>query len=377
MYNVGEETHVVLEPFFGLGATRVMMTIAQSGQSFRIHGWDTDVRFQHYYEVVSTHTSEPMVLRDLNLGPISGDMWIVDPAVLPNAKGLVGGAPCQAFAPIGRKLGSLDPRAECYNRFTEWIVNMALRGVLLWFAVECAETVPASDQGKNALASLRESLPFFVIEFSKLTHDAGQIRPRSWFRGLRRDCLPTLPSPIPPARIAEPGEHIDFFDLLDLSYRNLSSVNKLTEPRKINLRAHMKFIAEHKRRLGSKVASFDIDRNIDRVFNIQVSFDACIGLRCKGPEIFIVSTVDMFVPETDPPELLPEDQWPKKMMFRFLQDRERFRLQGHASVCDTIDADDLGSRNFRLHATGNAFGTYMLERAVSPLFAAISSSCRL
>ena len=80
-------------------------------------------------------TSYRVVLPDtflkLHVGHVAGDLLKVDMAKLTDSEVLLSGPPCTPWAPNGLKKGTLDERADVYERVSDWILELAYRGVLV------------------------------------------------------------------------------------------------------------------------------------------------------------------------------------------------------------------------------------------------------
>jgi hypothetical protein len=148
-------------------------------------------------------------------------------------------------------------------------------------------------------------------------------------------------------------------DMLQEGIPNLMSIADLgTQKRQANYQSMVSLINRNRHKHPfAKLVTIDIDRKAEGGHAGIVGYDRCITLRKNGPKI-LVMTLDG-----------NDNQVENKMIFRYMTDIERFRLQGH---CD-FEASCSTSNRLLWHATGNAYNTCMLERVVTPIFKQISS----
>ena len=101
---------------------------------------------------------------------------------------------------------------------------------------------------------------------------------------------------------------------------------------------------------AGQIAVIELDRK-SVGWSQQLSYDACISLRVKGPELFIMSIYD----------------WQKDPMLRdyhgWLPEQARFPLQGH----DPRYRNSFTSQNASRAASGNAYAVPMLAAHLIPL----------
>jgi len=354
----------VLEPCYGVGGLRAVFKYADLEHRYESAlAMDLDGRLRTLFdnmELMHETGHVPGLF-----GP-AGDMLAVDAKNLPDAEAIVCGPPCQPWAPNGKHAGAYDPRALCYMAVLNWIKEMADRGVLLFVSVENTKYI-LTKVGREAepFASfieryLQAHVPTFVfsIEVADLANES-QVRSRAWLRGVRKDIAAFGKVP----RIREPQpliEGVSLSELLEDGVPNLESMDEISTAKK------QRYIQSHidaaKRKIRAspaiprKVFAFDADRLVANKYSAQLVFDRAPVMRTKGPEIFVISADDIDAPI------------PQKRIFRYLTDRERFRLHGH----DSAFAACSPSRNLILSVTGNAYAVPMLERAVSPLIKAVS-----
>ena len=103
------------------------------------------------------------------MGHVAGDLLTVDMAKLTDSEVLLSGPPCTPWAPNGLKKGTLDERADVYERVSDWILELAYRGVLVIFLLENSAKLINTDFFKDMVTKLRVAFPFFRIDW--VEHD--------------------------------------------------------------------------------------------------------------------------------------------------------------------------------------------------------------
>eukprot|EP00959_Pyramimonas_sp_CCMP1952_P156748 3278172-Pyramimonas_sp.AAC.1 len=199
-----------------------------------------------------------------------GDLLQFPLAGLKDCDGLIGGPPCPPWAANGKRKGCQDVRSLVYDRLIEWIVHLASRGQLLFFALENATGILSESSAGHGsqryvdyvIDSFRKHIPFFsvtyhVVDTATLT---PQRRKRCWVVGVRKDVLrgQPLPSPLPIERLPK----VDLADLLNPSLANLGP-DDLDDRLRRNLADYMRVLLEqvqNGRRSGARVVIFDLER---------------------------------------------------------------------------------------------------------------------
>ena len=129
-------------------------------------------------------------------------------------------------------------------------------------------------------------------------------------------------------------------------------VDKLTVPRQKNYNRYIAEIREDLRwgHRDATIVTMEIDRSGEN-WGSTYHFDAVQSIRCKGPDIFVMTIPDMDLPFED------------RCLHRFLTIQERFRLIGYkASVSGMFK-----SKRAALKASGNAYTVPMMASAILPL----------
>ena len=129
-------------------------------------------------------------------------------------------------------------------------------------------------------------------------------------------------------------------------------VDKLTVPRQKNYNRYIAEIREDLRwgHRDATIVTMEIDRSGEN-WGSSYHFDAVQSIRCKGPDIFVMTIPDMDLPFED------------RCLHRFLTIQERFRLIGYkASVRGMFK-----SKRAALKASGNAYTAPMMASAILPL----------
>jgi site-specific DNA-cytosine methylase len=184
----------VAEPFHGIGGFRRAMELFEVPFT-TVNAFEKDPRFASFYRALK--------LTHVRVGD-AGDVRSIQPEMLEDCEGLVCGAPCTPWAGSGKRLGVLDERAELFDIVVTWIIELAHRGCLLFFACENSPNVlQAEGKGTRApylqrvMALLHVAIPFFDIEVQvvDLYPMLPQTRTRAWLRGIRKDV--SLGHPMP------------------------------------------------------------------------------------------------------------------------------------------------------------------------------------
>ena len=184
----------------------------------------------------------------IKLGDPMGDMLRVPLAGLDDCEGVVCGPMCTPWAANGAHEGATDPKADCYERSVEWIIELGHRGCLLWYALENSPTIRNAEANRSRapwlqrmMLKLEAGLPFFVHGavdsplFPKLPHK----RNRCVLRGMRRDVMtyPSLPAPLG----SQP--RIKLKDVLNFDLPNMLFAEVATELAQKHLVAYAQKIA--------------------------------------------------------------------------------------------------------------------------------------
>jgi site-specific DNA-cytosine methylase len=294
----------------------------------------------------------------IGCGPVRGDMLSISTRDLQDASMLLSGCPCQPFAKNGQHKGAMDQRSDVLDVVVDWIVELAWRGVLVLFALENSpEMALMMGTGTKSvlevlLERLRVQIPFFKIESE--VHSLGAIniphqRSRLWIRGLRVDalCGEVLPPPMPASCFAE----CSLIDVLDLTLPNLEEC-ALTPKRLKNLHDYLDWILRDRSAgVAGKLATFDLDRAHTRVYTPQVLYDKIPTLRCKGPDIVVVSVADV------------DSNIPDISICRQLTIEEKFACHGHSGQYPSLFRGITAAKK----AIGNAYAPPQLLAMVGPL----------
>ena len=99
------------------------------------------------------------------------------------------------------------------------------------------------------------------------------------------------------------------------------------------------------------LAVFDIDRAVGCVRRTQIVYDKIMSLKCKGPNMFVISTDDI------------DAAIPEKKVHRFITLRDRFTLQGQ----DGSYADLCQTQRQAMKLTGNACATLQTAAVLLPM----------
>ena len=302
--------------------------------------------------------------RNFHIGARIGDCMKVEVDDLIMTMGFVVGAPCPPWSPIGRKKGLADVRSNVSEKVIEWIVYMAQRGELLWFAMEQTLGVTHKKSGSDnsyaddIIQRFKESIPYFSVTLSKVSLmkiGVKTLRQRAWITGLRKDALCGKPMPKP---ISNFGVFPTVEDFLSDGIPNVN-LDNMKFKRKANISFHVYRIKEAKQcgDVGD-VAVFDVDRAEGKTFRPVMHWDAIPTLKTKGPDVIVASVDDIDRPIKE------------RRVFRFLSDEERFRFAGHPAG----KAKMFSTSRDRKRAAGNAYPVPMLAAVVIPLIERISEA---
>ena len=297
-----------------------------------------------------------------------GDLLQFPLAGLQDCDGLIGGPPCPPWAANGKRKGCADVRSLVYDRLVEWIAHLALRGQLLFFAIENATGIlsaaSAAGQGSQryvdwVMNSFEKRIPFFsvtyhVVDTSTLT---PQRRKRCWVIGVRNDVLrgQPIPSPLPIERLPK----IHLADLLNQNVQKLRP--DALEPRlRKNLADYMGALLDQvrgKKWSGAMVGIFDLDRGFGKGWKPNIAYDEAPTFTTKTTKLFVASLTDLDIDPLD------------RMYHRFLAPHERLAMQGHGPAAAQI----LGESAL-VKACGNAFPVPMVGTVVVPILEIIHDS---
>jgi site-specific DNA-cytosine methylase len=172
---------VVVEPCAGLGGFE---ELSRCGDFMtKSHKFEVDCDLDTYY------ASRDMTV---NTG-VAGDILRQGPPH-DNVEGAVAGPPCQHLNTSGERLGTHDPRSEVFERYTDWIIELAWSGTLIWLGIENSaniNSVPGTSPGRSYaqefLDKLMIAVPFFWFESCVLCAmpTIPIDRTRWWLRALR------------------------------------------------------------------------------------------------------------------------------------------------------------------------------------------------
>jgi len=188
-----------------------------------VNVFDTNDKLRPFYEAV--HGWE--AAQAFNVGRKDGDLLEEPLALLESSDGVVAGPPCPPWSEQGNRAGVHDDRARVFERVVEWVVELASRGALIFFAIEHVLGILKRMFGsadrfvESVLRKLRQAVPHFCIDYVVVSvrHALPARRQRVWLRGLRKDVLLGLPMPGVLPLHALP--HPKLSDVLDANVPNL------------------------------------------------------------------------------------------------------------------------------------------------------------
>jgi site-specific DNA-cytosine methylase len=318
-----------------------------------VNAFEKDPRFASFYRALK--------LTHVRVGD-AGDVRSIQPEMLEDCEGLVCGAPCTPWAGSGKRLGVLDERAELFDIVVTWIIELAHRGCLLFFACENSPNVlQAEGKGTRApylqrvMALLHVAIPFFDIEVQvvDLYPMLPQTRTRAWLRGIRKDV--SLGHPMPAVLKLLPEVTLE--QILDPSLPN-RSLECISLKAKRNLIAYMSKVQEDTvTGKAGNIAVVETHRAFGAKYGAVILYDRVPPLRASGCEYFLISVRDV----SEPLE--------QRRFFRPLADIERLRLQGFP----TEYAQELTSSMVK-HGTGNAFAVPQVAAVALPLLKQVALS---
>ena len=121
---------LVTEPCIGLGGWRELCKRGRVPYVSR-NSFDNDPNLVAFYDARRAENGEIKV----RLGE-NGDVLKMSLSEIEDSEGLIAGTPCPPWAPNGPRSGSNDARSEVTERIFDWVVDLAWRGSLLWYAIE-------------------------------------------------------------------------------------------------------------------------------------------------------------------------------------------------------------------------------------------------
>jgi hypothetical protein len=351
---------VVSEPCAGAGTVSVAMQNWSMGYE-PVNLFEKLGGLEKLYSFM--HGSVAMTFR---LGPRDGDLMKKALVGLADSDGLIAGPPCPPWSNQGNRLGTSDCRASVYDRVVEWIVELACRGCLLWFAVENVPGIlkKLETQGDRSymeivVGKLLREIPFFQV-WHRLVTDADiglQARERVWLLGLRKDVIKHGPLPSVMSTVGVPPTQ-----LMQLLHPDMPNESGDELPTKTMAKNLCDYKAAIRTLVGKKsgefrIAVFDVDRAFEKGWAPRVLFDRLPTLTTKNRYLFLLSVTDMDMSYGD-------------MMFhRMLTVEERFAVQGHSP-----DLAQHVSLALGMKLTGNAFPVTMLERVLMPMLERVEAS---
>ena len=337
-----------------------------------MHNWDVTYSPVNVYDKLGGLESfHNFLFGDLSLtfmlGPREGDLLKKALVGLKDSDGLISGPPCPPWSTSGTQGGASDPRARVFDRVIQWIIELAIRGLLLYFAIENVPGILKQLAIQDNLAymtilvdKLHAKIPFFQTWYRKLNESDTNIqsRERVWLLGLRKDVLKDESPPEPLAVGALEAlqlEHVLDPDLPNMEASDLPGNGSMAR----NLRHYtekIKAVVQADPR-NMRLAIFDVDRSFDRTWSTRVMYDRVPTLTTKNRYLFLLSVTDLDLPPKD------------KMFHRLLHSKERFVIQGRDPSLVNHVSTALATK-----LTGNAFPVGMCERVVMPLLQRISKS---
>ena len=78
-------------------------------------------------KVLRSMYSKRPVRVDVHYGPHNGHVCSIKPNSLPDAEGVISGAPCPPFSRMGNNGGWRDPRAKVLLKILTWLQVLVLR----------------------------------------------------------------------------------------------------------------------------------------------------------------------------------------------------------------------------------------------------------
>ena len=171
----------VCEPCLGLGALNELGNIG--GFTLDSDAYEIDASMKSYYDNAGLR---------VNVGA-KGDLLKVDLVDLASSEGACGGPPCQHVNQSGEKRGAADPRSEVFEVFTSWLIELAWRGCLIWFALENSANIihvrisPSESYAQAFVDKLTIGIPFMHVctNTANLAPVLPHQRVRWRLRGLR------------------------------------------------------------------------------------------------------------------------------------------------------------------------------------------------
>ena len=283
----------VSEPFHGLGS---FTRFAELGALRYSHpnSYELDPRFGKYYEIIyGGHTVKVGVV---------GDMLAVTTQSFEDSEGLVAGPMCTAWAGNGSKDGATSIVSFLYSRTTDWVIELAHRGVLLFYCIENSGNIAKTEAKgtrqafvERELLKLECAVPFFkhgheaVALYPTLPH----VRNRHMLRGMRRDVMLHNELPRPIANLPE----VPLVAILDFEIPN-KHFAELSKIQQANMESYVERVQEHaaQGKVG-QIAVVEVGRSCYREYGATIMYDKIPPLRASGAEIWVLSTHDLHKPE--------------------------------------------------------------------------------
>ena len=135
-------------------------------------------------------------------GNFHGDICAIDPTKLPDFDIVCGGFPCQPFSIAGKQLGFKDAgRGNMFYKIMDIVKIKKPKA----FILENVRNIVAHNGGKTIKEILKElDLAGYTCEYqvvSAADYGLPQLRKRTYFVGVRRDCFDTTERFIFPAKL--------------------------------------------------------------------------------------------------------------------------------------------------------------------------------
>lgn len=304
-----------------------------------------------------------------HLGPVEGDVLLVNPDSLEDSDLLAVATHCQSWH---CRLGADDPRAKTFEVMVQWAIKLGRKG-LKGLLMESSSNMAFAEEGaqylKARIRDLRAGLPHFKIDvqiINSMNLGLHQNRNRIVVRGVHKAILGSNvpPTIIPSQRLVpcEPREQPplwEFGPLKDIwQYLDASLPNKvrstLTQKQAENIKDAeidiVKRVHHHYSVVLPRVLIVAASRAQGRSWGLKINTDGnSPSFTTKNDDLFLLSTncVIKGVADTE------------RMMFRFMAPWERLTLQGFDPKLAVGS-----SRRDVLTAAGNAVSTPILPASL-------------
>lgn len=300
-----------------------------------------------------------------NLGRSGGNLLDVPLDMLSDAHGLISGPPCPPWSSSGKRKGQSDARAAVFDRVVDWVIELGMRGTLVFFILENVPGILSPiEPGSNVryvdtvFDILRAALPPFGLGVARFNMSSVLPinRERVFLYGLRRDCYTAeLPRPLDLTGL----QPVPGLSLLDMDLPCVLPGQLKHPSENNNLKLYEAFVKEEmaKRSEPACFVCFHVGRSFNRVWKASLYFDEFPCLTCNNRALFLMSLWDI----DEPPH--------ERLLHRYLSNQERFRLQGlPPELVGTLE------RKTAEVVAGNAFPHQLVAAVSIPLLQSISES---